>query len=97
MQAVIVIGPIKAARITEVVLGVVLIVGAIIFAGLSRSLRSIMFAASVVVLFTISSPRSRKLKEEEIIRRQDRLKGNRALTSRKRWLAGYQNFRTAHT
>ena len=75
MQAVIVIGPIKAARITEVVLGVVLIVGAIIFAGLSRSLRSIMFAASVVVLFTISSPRSRKLKEEEIIRRQDRLMG----------------------
>lgn len=66
------IGPIKAARITEVVLAVLLIVGAIIFAGLSRSLLSIIFAASVVVLFTISLLRSRKLSEEEIIRRQDR-------------------------
>jgi uncharacterized membrane protein YfcA len=70
-----VIGPIKAARITEVVLAVLLIVGAIIFAGLSRSLLSIIFAASVVVLFTISFLRSRKLSEEEIIRRQDRLMG----------------------
>jgi hypothetical protein len=33
-----VIGPIKAARMTEVVLDVLLIGGAIIFAGLSRSL-----------------------------------------------------------
>ena len=52
------IGPIKAARITEVVLGVVLIVGAVIFAGLSRSLLSVIFAAAVVVLFTISLLRS---------------------------------------
>lgn len=44
------IGPGKAARITEVVLGVVLIVGATIFAGLSRSLLSVIFAAAVVVL-----------------------------------------------
>ena len=64
------IGPIKAARITEVVLGVLLIVGAIIFAGLARSLLRVIFAASVVVLFTISFLRSRKLSEEEIIRRQ---------------------------
>jgi membrane protein implicated in regulation of membrane protease activity len=74
-----VIGPIKAARITEVVLGVLLIAGAIIFAGLSRSLPSIIFAASVVVLFTISFLRSRKLSEEEIIRRQDRLMGKRGV------------------
>ena len=44
------IGPIKAARITEVVLAVLLIVGAIIFAGLSRSLLSVIFAAALVVL-----------------------------------------------
>jgi hypothetical protein len=91
------IGPIKAARITEVVLGVLLTIGAIIFAVLSRSLPSIIFAASVPVLFTVSFLRSRKLSEEEIIRRQDRIMGNWALTSRKRWLAGYHNFRTAHT
>jgi hypothetical protein len=36
------IGPIKAARITEVVLGVLLTIGAIIFAVLSRSLLSII-------------------------------------------------------
>jgi hypothetical protein len=63
-------GPIEAARITKVVLGVLLIVGAIIFAGLARSLLSVIFAASMVVLFTISFPRSRKSSEEEIIRRQ---------------------------
>jgi hypothetical protein len=56
-------------------LGVVLIVGAVIFAGLSRSLLSVIFAAAVVVLFTISLLRSRKLSEEETIRRQDRLVG----------------------
>jgi hypothetical protein len=63
-------GPIKAARIPEVVLGVLLIVGAIIFAALARSLLSVVFAASVVVLFTIPFLRSRKLSEEEIILRQ---------------------------
>jgi membrane protein implicated in regulation of membrane protease activity len=56
-------------------LGVVLIVGVVIFAGLSRSLLSVIFAAAVVVLFTISLLRSRKLSEEETIRRQDRLVG----------------------
>ena len=83
------IGPIKAARITEVVLAVLLIVGAIIFAGLSRSLLSIIFAASVVVLFTISFLRSRKLSEEEIIRRQDRLMGKLGVDEPKkmaRWM-----------
>ena len=83
------IGPIKAARIAEFVVGVLLIVGAIIFAALSRSLLSVIFAASVVVLFTISFLRSRKLSEEEIIRRQDRLMGKPGIDDPKmlaRWI-----------
>jgi uncharacterized membrane protein YfcA len=82
-------GPIKAARITEVVLGVLLTIGAIIFAVLSRSLLSIIFAASVPVLFTVSFLRSRKLSEEEIIRRQDRLMGKPGIDDPKkmaRWI-----------
>jgi cobalamin biosynthesis protein CobD/CbiB len=83
------IGPIKAARITGVVLCVLLVVVAISVAVLSRSLLSIIFAASVVVLFTISFLRSRKLSEEEIIRRQDRLMGKPGIDDPKklaRWI-----------
>jgi hypothetical protein len=69
------IGPSKAERITEVVLCAFGIVGVIIFAAWSRSLFSIIFAAVMMLLLPFSLIRSRRLGEEEIIRRQDRAMG----------------------
>jgi hypothetical protein len=69
------IGPIKAARITEVVLGVLGVAGAIIFAVYLRSLFSIIFAAAVAVLLPLSVFRSWKISEKEMIRRQDQALG----------------------
>jgi uncharacterized membrane protein YfcA len=69
------IGPIKAARITGVVLSGAGIIGAVIFAALSRSLLSIVVAALVILLLSLSLFRSRKLSKEEMIRRQDRAMG----------------------
>jgi hypothetical protein len=65
-------GPSRAERIAEVVLCVLGIVGAVIFATWSRSLFSIIFAVSATVLLPFSLLRSRKLREEEMIRGQDR-------------------------
>lgn len=69
------VGPIKAARITEIVIGVLLIIGVISFAVFSRSLWSIIVAIAVTVLLSVSFLRSRKLSEEEMIRRQDQALG----------------------
>ena len=64
-------GPSKAERRAEVVLGVLAIVGVIIFALWARSLFSIVFASFVTVLMLIAFIRSRNMSEEEMIRLQD--------------------------
>jgi hypothetical protein len=69
------IGPSKAERIAEVVLCVLGMVGVVIFAVWSRSIFSIIFAAVMTVLLPFSLLRSRKLREGEIIRRQDQAMG----------------------
>ena len=64
-------GPSKAECRTEVVLGVLSIVGVIIFALWARSLFSFVFASAVTILMSVAFVRSRKISEEEMIRRQD--------------------------
>jgi len=63
----------KAERITEVVLCVLGMAGAIIFAVWSRSVFAVLFAVLVIALLPISFLRSRRLGEEEMIRRQDQI------------------------
>ena len=64
-------GPSKAERGAEVVLGVLSVVGVIIFALWARSLFSIVFASIMTVLMTVAFIRSRRISEAEMIRRQD--------------------------
>ena len=64
-------GPSKAERWAEVVLGMLGIVGVIIFAFWARSLFSIVFASIMTVLMTVAFIRSRRISEAEMIRRQD--------------------------
>lgn len=64
-------GPSKAERWAEVVLGMLGIVGVIIFAFWARSLFSIVFASIVTVLMSVAFIRSRRISEAEMIRRQD--------------------------
>ncbi len=68
-------GPNKAERVTEIVVCVLGVVGAAIFAVWSRSLFSVIFAAATTILLPLSLLRSRKLGEEEMIRRQDQAMG----------------------
>ena len=65
------VGPCKAERVAGVVLCAACIVGAVIFAVWSRSLFSIIYAVAAIILLSLSLWRSRNLREEEIIRRQD--------------------------
>jgi hypothetical protein len=64
-------GPSKAERRAEVILGALTIVGVIILALWARSLLSVIFASIVTVLMSIAFIRSRRISEEEMIRRQD--------------------------
>ena len=68
-------GPTRAERGTEVALCVICVVVAIGLAAWQRSLILMIFAAVVTVLIPISLVRSRKLGEEEMIRRQDKAMG----------------------
>jgi hypothetical protein len=63
--------PNKAGRVAGVVVCLICIIGAVIFAAWSRSLGSIIFATFVAVLFPVSLLRSWKLSEAEMMRRQD--------------------------
>jgi hypothetical protein len=63
--------PNKAGRIAGVVVCLIGIIGAVIFAAWSRSPGSIIFAIFVAILFPVSLLRSWKLGEAEMIRRQD--------------------------
>jgi hypothetical protein len=65
-------GPSKAERLAQVVPCPVGIIVAIVFAVWSRSLFSIIFAASATLLLSVSLLRSRKVSEEEMLGRQDR-------------------------
>jgi len=51
-------------------------VGAAIFAAWSGSVLAVLFAVFVIVLLLISLLRSRRLSEEEMMRRQDKAIGN---------------------
>jgi ABC-type transport system involved in cytochrome bd biosynthesis fused ATPase/permease subunit len=68
-------GPTAAERVTEVALCVICVVVAIALAAWQRSLILMIFAAVVTVLIPFSLMRSRKLGEEEMIRRQDKAMG----------------------
>jgi hypothetical protein len=68
-------GPSKAERRAEVVLGVLTVVGVIIFALWAQSLLSIIFASVLTVLMSLAFVRSRRINEEEMIRRQDAAMG----------------------
>ncbi len=68
-------GPTKAERIVEVALCAICVVVAIALAAWQRSVILIIFAAAVAVLVPFSLVRSRKLGEDEMIRRQDKAMG----------------------
>lgn len=65
-------GPTTAERVTEVALCVICIVVVIVLAAWQRSVILMIFAAVVTMLIPFSLVRSRKLGEEEMIRRQDK-------------------------
>ncbi len=62
-------------RISEFTFSALFVVGAILFAVWSRSLLSIIFAASAAALILFSLKRSLPLGEEEMMRRHDRAMG----------------------
>src|SRR5690242_19795967 len=64
-------GPTKAERVTEVALCLICVALAIALAAWQRSVIMMIFAAAVTVLVPLSLVRSRRLGEEEMIRRQD--------------------------
>ena len=68
-------GPTKAELVTEVALCVICVAVAIALAAWHRSVIMIAFAAAVSVLIPLSLVRSRRLGEEELIRRQDKAMG----------------------
>ena len=68
-------GPTKAARAIEVALCAVCVVVVIALAAWQRSVILMIFAAGVAVLVSFSLVRSRKLGEDEMIRRQDKAMG----------------------
>jgi Flp pilus assembly protein TadB len=68
-------GPTKAERIIEVVLCAIFVVMAIALAAWQRSVILMIFAVAVAVLLPFSLVRSRKLGEDEMIRRQDKAMG----------------------
>ena len=68
-------GPTKAKRIIEVALCAIFVVVGIALAAWQRSVILIIFAAAVAVLVPFSLVRSRKLGEDEMIRRQDKAMG----------------------
>ena len=68
-------GPTRAERIIEVVLCAICVGVAIGLAAWQRSAILIIFAVVVTVLISFSLSRSRKLSEEEMLRRQDKAMG----------------------
>jgi hypothetical protein len=68
-------GPTKAERIIEVVLCAIFVVVALALAAWQRSVILMIFAAAVAVLLPFSLVRSRRLGEDEMIRRQDKAMG----------------------
>ncbi len=67
--------PTKAERVTEVVICVICVVVAIAIAAWQRSMFLMIFAEVVTVLVPFSLVRSRRLGEEEMMRRQDKAMG----------------------
>jgi len=68
-------GPTKAERAIEVALCAVCVVVVIALAAWQRSVILMIFAAGVAVLVSFGLVRSRKLGEDEMIRRQDKAMG----------------------
>jgi hypothetical protein len=68
-------GPTTAERVTELALGMVCVAVATALAAWQRSVMRMIFAAVVTVLIPFSLVRSRKLGEEERMRRQDKATG----------------------
>jgi len=65
-------GPTKAERVIEVALCLICVAVAIALAVWQRSVIMMLFAVTVTVLVPLSLVRSRRLGEEEMIRRQDK-------------------------
>ena len=65
----------NAEHTTGIVLGALGLVGVIVFAAWLRSLSVILLVVFFIVLLYISFHRSRRLSEEEMIRRQDQAMG----------------------
>ncbi len=79
--------PSIAERTAGIVLGALCIVGAVVFAVWSRSVFAILFAVFMMVLLPISFLRSRRLGEEEMMRRQDKaMKINDDPNEMARWI-----------
>jgi hypothetical protein len=70
-------GPTKPERVAEVALCVICVAVAIALAAWHRSGIMIVVAAAVSVLIPLSLVRSRRLGEEELIRRQDKAMGKK--------------------
>jgi Flp pilus assembly protein TadB len=65
-------GPTKAERVIEIALCLICVAVAIALAAWQRSVIMMFFAVAVTVLVPLSLVRSRRLGEEEMIRRQDK-------------------------
>jgi Flp pilus assembly protein TadB len=65
-------GPTKAERVIELALCLICVAVAIALAAWQRSVIMMFFAVAVTVLVPLSLVRSRRLGEEEMIRRQDK-------------------------